>query len=206
MVERRNRSLCDAAHSMLNFTALPLYFWAEAILSTCFTQNRTYINKRFSITPDEILNNRKPNVKFFHIFGSRCFLYNTKYQKNKFQEKADEAIFLGYSLNSKAYRVLNKRTKVIEESFDVTFDEDYIRKNKTPQIQSHNIFPENQVDSEPLLNFDDDFSLFFDEPVKALDSEANASDNKVDVISPKNRFEHALPDRSIGCCCVWWNP
>ncbi|KAL4582285.1 hypothetical protein LXL04_006830 [Taraxacum kok-saghyz] len=112
VVERRNRSLCEAARSMLNFAALPLYFWAEAILTACFTQNRTYINKRFSITPYEILNNSKSNVKLFHVFGSRCFLYNTKDQKNKFQEKADEAIFHGYSLRSKAYRVLNKRKKM----------------------------------------------------------------------------------------------
>ncbi|KAL4579910.1 hypothetical protein LXL04_016080 [Taraxacum kok-saghyz] len=77
VVERRNRSLCEAARSMLKFAALPLSFWAEAILTACFTQNRSYINKRFSITPYQILNKRKPNVKFFHIFGSRCFLYNT---------------------------------------------------------------------------------------------------------------------------------
>ena len=65
----------------------------------------------------------------------------TQRKKNKFQEKADEAIFLGYSLHSKAYRVLNKRTKVIEENFDVTFDEDYMRKNKTEQIETNTIFP-----------------------------------------------------------------
>ena len=67
---------------------------------------------------------------------------------------------------------------MIEESFNVTFDEDYIRKNRTEQIESNTIFPENQVESETLINFDDDFSLFFDEPVKALDSEENAEDNK----------------------------
>ena len=57
-----------------------------------------------------------------------------------------------------------------------------MRKNRTEQIETNNIFPENQVDSEPLINFDDDFSLFFDEPVKALDSEANAEDNKQDEL------------------------
>ena len=57
-----------------------------------------------------------------------------------------------------------------------------MRKNRTEQIEANTIFPENQVDSEPLINFDDDFSLFFDEPVKALDSEANAEDNKQDEL------------------------
>ena len=103
-------------------------------------------------------------------------------QKNKFQEKADEAIFLRHTLHSKAYRVINKRTKVIEENFYVTFDEDYHMKKKSESNRNDKIFLENQVDSEPLNNFDDDFSLFFDEPVKVLDSEANASNNKGDEL------------------------
>ena len=67
---------------------------------------------------------------------------------------------------------------MIEENFA----EDYVRKTRTEQIETNKIFPENQVDLEPLINFDDDFSLFFDEPVKALDSEANADDNKQDEL------------------------
>ena len=78
VVEIRNHSLCEAARIILSFTNLPLYFWAEAIGTACFTQNCSYINKRFLVTPYEIMNNLKPNVKFFHVFGSRCFLYNTK--------------------------------------------------------------------------------------------------------------------------------
>ena len=48
---------------------------------------------------------------------------------------------------------------MIEENFDVTFDDDYISKNRSEPIQQNNIFPDNQVESEPLVNFDDDFSL-----------------------------------------------
>ena len=63
------------------------------------------------MTPYEIINNRKPNVKCFHVFGARCFIYKTKDQKIKFDAKADEGIFLGYSLHVKAFRILNKRTR-----------------------------------------------------------------------------------------------
>ena len=87
---------------------LDFIFLGDAIAAACYTQNRSYLNKRFSITPYGILNNRKPNVKFFHVFGSRCFIFNSKENRNKFDVKVDERIFLGYSLNSKAYRVLNK--------------------------------------------------------------------------------------------------
>lgn len=85
VVERRNRSLVEAARSMLNFAKLPLYFWAEAVATACFTQNRSYLNKRFNITPYEILNKRKPNLKFLHVFGSRCFLMKMNETRNKFQ-------------------------------------------------------------------------------------------------------------------------
>ena len=115
IVERRNRHLCEATRTMLSFASLPLYFWADAVATACYTQNRSLLNKRFSITPYEILNNRKPNVKFFHIFGSRCFIFNSKENRNKFDVKADEGIFLGYSLTSKAYRVLNKLSKKLKK-------------------------------------------------------------------------------------------
>lgn len=71
VAERWNRYLCEAARTMWSFAKLPLYFWVDAIATACFTQNRSSINKRFLITPYEILNNHMPNMKFFHIFGSR---------------------------------------------------------------------------------------------------------------------------------------
>nr|KAJ0209246.1 hypothetical protein LSAT_V11C400222660 [Lactuca sativa] len=142
IVERRNRSLCEAARTMLSFASLPLYFWADANAAACHTQNRSLLNKRFSINPYEIINNRKPNVKFFHIFGSRCFIFNSKENRNKFDVKADEGIFLGYSLSSKAYRVLNKRSKTIEETYYVTFDENYMQKVQRTESALGDIFPE----------------------------------------------------------------
>ena len=113
---------------MLSFASLPLYFRADAIAAACFTQNRSYLNKRFSVTPYEILNSRNPNVKFFHVFGSRCFIFNSKEHRNKFDVKADEGIFLGYSLTSKAYRVLNQHSECIEKTYYVSFDDSYVKK------------------------------------------------------------------------------
>ena len=57
VVERRNRSLCEAARTMLTYANLPQYLWAEAISTACFTQNRSFIHKRLNITPYEIINN-----------------------------------------------------------------------------------------------------------------------------------------------------
>ncbi|KAI3503844.1 hypothetical protein L1887_32298 [Cichorium endivia] len=182
VVERRNRSLCEAARTMVNFANLPMYFWAEAISTACFTQNRSYIHKRFHITPYEVLNRRKPNVKFLHIFGCRCFIFNLKDHLTKFNDKSEEGIFLGYSQDSKAYRVMNKRTRRIEETFNLTFDDYYIKKSLHP-FPMTSIFPKPVVDAVPITTFDTDFALLFDPPVRAVDSEARAPDNHESELS-----------------------
>ncbi|GKF10049.1 integrase, catalytic region, zinc finger, CCHC-type containing protein [Tanacetum coccineum] len=74
VVERRNRTLVEAARTMLSAAKVPLYFWAEAIAITCFTQNRSLVFPRLEKTPYHIINGQKPFVKFFHIFGSLCYI------------------------------------------------------------------------------------------------------------------------------------
>ncbi|KAJ9542807.1 hypothetical protein OSB04_029313 [Centaurea solstitialis] len=123
VVERRNRTLVEAARTMLAYSGLPLTFWAKAVSTACFTQNRTIITKRFKKTPCHIINRRVPNVKFFHVFGCRCYILNNRDNLGKFDKKADEGYFLGYSLTSKTFRVYNKRTKMVMETVYVTFDE-----------------------------------------------------------------------------------
>ncbi|KAJ9541518.1 hypothetical protein OSB04_028024 [Centaurea solstitialis] len=123
VVERRNRTLVEAARTMLAYSGLPLTFWAEAVSTACFTQNRTIITKHFKKTPYHIINRRVSNVKFFHVFGCRCYILNNRDNLGKFDKKADEGYFLGYSLTSKTFRVYNKRTKMVMETVYVTFDE-----------------------------------------------------------------------------------
>ena len=175
VVERRNRTLCEAARSMLIFADLPQYFWAEAIATACYTQNRSLIHKHLHKTPYEVINNRKPNIKFFHIFGCRCFVKNNKDHLSKFESRSDEGIFLGYSFSSAAYRVLNKRTRVIEESTDVHFDEFYVRKLDREHFGSkmiENIFqnPIQQTPS-PDIDIEIDLDLLFEQPKTAYNSE-----------------------------------
>nr|GFB82228.1 hypothetical protein [Tanacetum cinerariifolium] len=123
VVERRNRTLVEAARTMLSVAKVPLFFLAEAIATACFTQNRSLVIPRHEKTPYHIINNRKPSVKFFHIFGSVCYIVRDGENLDKMKEKGDECIFVGYSTQSRAYRVFNKRTRVIMESIHVNFDE-----------------------------------------------------------------------------------
>nr|GFB68908.1 retrovirus-related Pol polyprotein from transposon TNT 1-94 [Tanacetum cinerariifolium] len=123
VVERRNRTVVEAARTMLSAAKVPLFFWAEAIATACFTQNRSLVIPRHEKTPYHIINNRKQSVKFFHIFGSICYIVRDGENLDKMKEKGDECIFLGYSNQSRAYRFFNKRTRVIMESIHVNFNE-----------------------------------------------------------------------------------
>nr|GFC13413.1 retrovirus-related Pol polyprotein from transposon TNT 1-94 [Tanacetum cinerariifolium] len=123
VVERRNCTFVEAARTMLSAAKVPLFFWAEAFSTACFTQNHSLVIPHHEKTPYHIINDQKPSVKFFHIFGSICFIIKDEENLDKMKEKGDECIFVGYSTQSRAYRVFNKRTRVIMESIHVNFDE-----------------------------------------------------------------------------------
>nr|GEV78043.1 retrovirus-related Pol polyprotein from transposon TNT 1-94 [Tanacetum cinerariifolium] len=123
VVERRNRTLVEGARTMLSAAKVPLFFWAQAIAITCFTQNRSLVIPRHEKRPYHIINEWKPSVKFFHIFGSLCYIVRDGENLDKMKEKGDACIFVGYSTQPRAYMVFNKRTRVIVETIHVNFDE-----------------------------------------------------------------------------------
>nr|GFA23990.1 uncharacterized mitochondrial protein AtMg00810-like [Tanacetum cinerariifolium] len=122
-MERRNRTLVEAARTMLTFTNLPSFLWAEAIAIACFTQNHSIIHKCFDKTPYELINKRKPNIQFFRVFGCRCYLLNDYEDVGKLKKKRDIGVFVGYLKESAAFRIYNKRTRKIHKSVNVNFDE-----------------------------------------------------------------------------------
>nr|GFA22754.1 hypothetical protein [Tanacetum cinerariifolium] len=122
VVERRNRTLVEVARTMLTFANLPLFLWTEAIATACFTQNCSIIHKFFDKTPYELINKRKPNIKLFCVFGCRCYLLNDYEDVGKLKAKGDIGVFVGYSKESAAFRIYNKRTRKIHESMNVNFD------------------------------------------------------------------------------------
>nr|GFA21574.1 integrase, catalytic region, zinc finger, CCHC-type, peptidase aspartic, catalytic [Tanacetum cinerariifolium] len=87
VVERRNRTFVEGARIMLSTTKVPLFFWAEAIATACFTQNRSLVIPRHEKTPYHIINDRKPSVKFFYIFGSICYIVRDGENLDKMKEK-----------------------------------------------------------------------------------------------------------------------
>ncbi|GKC93381.1 retrovirus-related pol polyprotein from transposon TNT 1-94, partial [Tanacetum coccineum] len=123
VVERRNRTLVEAARTMLIFSKAPMFLWAEAVATACYTQNRSLIHTRHDKTPYELVHNKKPDLTFFRVFGALCYPTNDSENLGKLQPTADIGIFVGYAPNRKGYRIYNKRTRQIMETIHVTFDE-----------------------------------------------------------------------------------
>ncbi|GJT31678.1 retrovirus-related pol polyprotein from transposon TNT 1-94 [Tanacetum coccineum] len=129
VVKRRNRTLVEATRTMLSAAKVPLFFWAEAIATTCFTQNRSLVIPRHEKTPYHIINARKPSVKFFHIFGSLCYIVRDGENLDKMKEKGNAC---------------NMRTRMIIETIHVNFDElpqmasDHVNSDPGPQLTTSN--------------------------------------------------------------------
>jgi hypothetical protein len=123
IVERKNRTLIDMARSMLAEYNVSDSYWVEAINTTCHASNILYCHKLLKKTPYELLIGRKPNISYFRVFGCKCYILRKGSRLFKFEKKCNEGFLLGYSSNSEAYRVFNKTHDIIEEAYDVEFDE-----------------------------------------------------------------------------------
>ncbi|GJZ79792.1 retrovirus-related pol polyprotein from transposon TNT 1-94 [Tanacetum coccineum] len=123
VVKRRNRTLIKAARTMLLASKLPLFFWAEAIATACYTQNRYIIIPTHDKMAYHIINDRKPSIKHLYIFCCTCYLTRDGENLDKIKEKGDPCILVRYSTQFKGYRVYNKRTRLIVESIHLRFNE-----------------------------------------------------------------------------------
>nr|GFB42154.1 retrovirus-related Pol polyprotein from transposon TNT 1-94 [Tanacetum cinerariifolium] len=170
IVEGMNRTLVEAARTMLTFANLPSFLWDEAITTTCFTQNHSIIHKRFDKTPYELMNKRKPNIKFFRVFGCKSNLLNDYEDVGKLKAKGDIGVFVGYSKESAAFRIYYKQTRKIHESLNVNFDELSDMASKQ-------------------------FSL---EPDHEIPDKENVESSNVEVPSPEEELFHEISDSFQG--------
>ncbi|GJW07999.1 putative ribonuclease H-like domain-containing protein [Tanacetum coccineum] len=121
VAERKNRTLIEAARTMLADSKLPTTFWAEAVNTACYVQNRVLVIKPHNKTPYELFLGRKPALNFMRPFGCPVTILNTLDHLGKFDGKSDDGFFVGYSINSKAFRVFNTRTRFVEENLHINF-------------------------------------------------------------------------------------
>nr|GEY53881.1 hypothetical protein [Tanacetum cinerariifolium] len=163
----------DNGMEFKNKTLAKFFDEAKAIATTCFTQNRSIIHKRFDKTPYELMNNRKPNITFFHVFGCRCYLLNDYEDVGKLKVKGDIRVFVGYSKESATFRIYNKRTRKIHESVN-------IMKSSTMNVETSNV----EIPSHEEEVFHESFESFQEESSpSSLNDDVQQSSEEVGVSS-----------------------
>ena len=180
VVERKNRVLQEMARVMLNSKKVPRNLWAEAVNTACYVSNRVFKRPGTKHTSYELWKGKKPNVSYFHTFGSKCYILNDRDHLGKFDAKSDVGLFLGYALNSRAYRVFNLNTKTIMESINVKIDD----------LSMLNLCDDNDV-NEPNENHVNDIIS----PIDVTSSESSQDDDKDSCIDVQSQgLENVLND------------
>ncbi|KAI3725189.1 hypothetical protein L1987_64967 [Smallanthus sonchifolius] len=179
VAERKNRTLIEAARTMLVDSKLPIIFWAEAVNTACYILNRVLMVKQHTKTSYELFFKRKSYIKFFRAFGCSCTLFNTQDSLPKFAAVGDECYFLGYSSFQKAYIVYNKRTKNVQESYYVERQE----MNISPEQNGHAWF----FDADVIFKT-------FDQQLQADLDDASSSNT---VIESLTRLDQAVENSMV---------
>ncbi|GJZ79344.1 retrovirus-related pol polyprotein from transposon TNT 1-94 [Tanacetum coccineum] len=169
VVERRNRTLVEAAHTILIYANAPLFLWAEAVATTCYTSLIRLCHEK---TPYELLHDRKPDLSYLHVFGALCYPTNDNEDLGKLKAKADVGIFIGYAPAKKAYLIYNRCTRQIMETIHVDFDELTAMASKqsslgpilneiTPGILSSGLVPQPPSSTPFIPPTRDDWDILF---------------------------------------------
>ncbi|GJX43492.1 retrovirus-related pol polyprotein from transposon TNT 1-94 [Tanacetum coccineum] len=144
---------------------------------------------------------RKPTLDYFRVFGSKCFILNTKDYLTKFDPKSYEGVFLGYSQNSKAYIILNKHTRKIEESLNVTFDETP-PPSKTSPLVDDDLDEEEAIkvtEKKILENDIEDETLEIDEIVNIKESRNHPLENVIGNLNQRTLRSQAQNQSNFFC-------
>jgi len=123
VVERMNRTFQNMARAMLDEFRTPATFWGEATFVAITILNQVNVRVNNTQNPHELCYGKIPIVKYFKVFGSKCYIKRTDEKFGMFEPRADEGILLGYSSRNKGYKCYNKRLGKIIESIDVVVDE-----------------------------------------------------------------------------------
>jgi hypothetical protein len=123
MAKRKKMTLIEMARTMLDEYKTSNRFWAEAVNMACHATNHLYLHKLLKKTPYELLTSNKPNISYFRVFGSKCYVLQKRSKSSKFAPKVYEGFLLGYDSNSCSYRVFNKDSSCVETTCDMVFDD-----------------------------------------------------------------------------------
>ncbi|GJW43616.1 retrovirus-related pol polyprotein from transposon TNT 1-94 [Tanacetum coccineum] len=201
VVERKNKTLQEMSRTMLNEQSLPQKFWCNAVDTSTYILNRIVIRAILGKTPYELLRGRKPTLDYFRVFGSKCFILNTKDYLTKFDLKSYEGVFLGYSQNSKAPIILNKHTRKVEESLNVTFDETP-PPSKTSPLVDDDLDEEEAIKITKKKNLENDIvdeTLEIDEIINIKESRNHPLENVIGNLNQRTLMSQAQNQSNFFC-------
>ncbi|GJS73673.1 retrovirus-related pol polyprotein from transposon TNT 1-94 [Tanacetum coccineum] len=201
VVERKNRTLQEMSRTMLNEQSLPQNFWCNVVDTSTYILNRILIRAILEKTPYELLRGRKPTLDYFRVFGSKCFILNTKDYLTKFDPKSYEGVFLGYFQNSKACIILNKHTRKVEESLNVTFYETP-PPFKTSPLVDDDLDEEETIkvtEKKNLKNDIEDETLEIDEIVNIKESRNHPLENVIGNLNQRTLRSQAQNQSNFFC-------
>ncbi|GKA53987.1 ribonuclease H-like domain-containing protein [Tanacetum coccineum] len=205
VAERRNMTLIEATRTMLADSKLPTTFWAEAVNTACYVQNRVLVVKPHNKTPYELFHGRTPTLSFMRPFGCPITILNTIDHLGKFDGKADEGFFVGYSLNSKAFKVFNSRTRIVEENLHIRFSKSTPNVVATNNVNAASTNEVNTVGGKTSIElpFDlnmpalEDYSIFdFSRDDEDDGAEADMNNLDTTIQEEPKKVIHALKDPS----------
>ncbi|GJV73796.1 retrovirus-related pol polyprotein from transposon TNT 1-94 [Tanacetum coccineum] len=192
VAKRKNRTLIEAARTMLADSKLPTTFWAEAVNTACYVQNRVLVTKPHNKTPYELFLGRKPALGFMRPFGCHVTILNTIDHLGKFDGKADEGFFDGYSISSKAFRVFNSRTRIVEENLHVYSKSSPYAEFKPSGDDEKKVTEEPRNEGGDSSKDDESNDQEKDDNVNSNNNVNAASTNEVNAVGRKSSIE--LPD------------
>ncbi|GJT37765.1 ribonuclease H-like domain-containing protein, partial [Tanacetum coccineum] len=174
VAERRNRTLIEAARTMLTDSKLPTIFWAKAVSTACYVHNKVLVVKPYNKTLYELFRGLKLVLNFIRPFGCHVTILNTLDNLGKFIGKSDEGFFVGYSLSSKTFRVYNTRAKKVEENLHIGFLENkpMIEGNGTQEdLNAGTSTQQKQVSQDGIVMSIWKDASYFDSPSKDVDND-----------------------------------
>ncbi|GKA49878.1 retrovirus-related pol polyprotein from transposon TNT 1-94 [Tanacetum coccineum] len=162
--------------TMLNEQSIPQKFWCNAVDTATYILNRILIRPFLGKTPYELFKGKNPSLEYFKVFGSKCFILNTKDYLTKFDPKSTEGIFLGYSPNSKAYVILNRETMRVEESLNVKF-------NESPPPETPPLEDDDVLENENIERQEKDLEIKENEPLnKEIPNIKESKDHPLETV------------------------
>ncbi|KAI3708032.1 hypothetical protein L2E82_37034 [Cichorium intybus] len=191
VAERKNRSIIEMARSMLKAKNLDDSYWGEAVACACYLLNRTSTKSLPNMTPQEAWSGYKPCVAHLRTFGCIAYSHIPEQKRSKLESKSEKAIFVGYSENSKAYKLYNPITKNMIISRDVAFEEEKCWDNSVIQEENH---PQILQDD----NSDDTRQIHEDSPISTpstVQTPSPSSDNRIPQNSQSTMSTLETPPR-----------